>query len=725
MQKPGLISLAMILWLASGCATAPVGAPHERVAVLITQWGEPEGFDETYRRRVTERTYGDLSTSVNDPCTANHVGTIPFASHLGMLPFALAYPVKGVEGAYDSFGFYRLSADGQTYVSVFDPKITYRKSELPQTPGLVIPAIESQSRTQRSLWGLDPRDGRNYLDGIWQIGAGSRKSPNPLAWPNGIRDLDEISYVAGITDMNVLYEDQRPRLSEANQVLDREARRVLSDLFGDAVDVRSGAYAPSDAGLPPEEDVAVAFAREGFTKIVIARETTDNNNYANNFMSRGYSMEAVCRAGFDGKMAVEQVRQIGRTPEYNWALMQTLKPHLERVPDGGEVTILYATYGLPWPGGNPQGPFAQPHPWAKEVYHENAYNNYIAFKRYAEMTYGSRWRLNFNHAGKTGDRRPDSYFGYGMYKPELLQDYGLFKEAQGQDLARENRFRTLREEVDLAKSEGRRELIILPSHWYDNGRDPLLALRLLQEFPLNTREDFRKGKFWVEWCEKPGSTQPVGCDSADAGLTRIQFGEAFDKVAREVTLGYAHRIRGGIERFGVFPGNLDVRIAARGAVRRDTGGTVEVTSGALAGARLQVAADAHPGWPESFDWKQNQMFVDPADNFISAWDDFTAYIGTQKVPLGALERRARVVSEPALIGPYRTLVNRPMTVTLPFRNGKVETGAQPYIYNEVTRDWDPVYRPAGSPAVRFDEESGTASFDSQVFGVFALAVAKN
>ena len=121
----------------------------------------------------------------------------------------------------------------------------------------------------------------------------------------------------------------------------------------------------------------------------------------------------------------------------------------------------------------------------------------------------------------------------------------------------------------------------------------------------------------------------------------------------------------GVERFGVLPATLNVRVAARGDVTKAGGGTVAVTEGQLSGARLVVAADAYPGWPEDFDWKQHRAFTDPADNFVGAWDDFSAYLGQQDVPLRSLEKKARVVSEPVLVGPYRTLVNRPATVTLP------------------------------------------------------------
>ena len=45
-----------------------------------------------------------------------------------------------------------------------------------------------------------------------------------------------------------------------------------------------------------------------------------------------------------------------------------------------------------------------------------------------------------------------------------------------------------------------------------------------------------------------------------------------------------------------------------------------------------------------------------------------------------------------------------------------------FVYNEASLGWDPVFVPAGSAPLRYDEKTRTASFDTQVFGVFALVV---
>ena len=704
---------------ASGAAPAPANAQTnaERIAVLITDWAEPEGLDPLYRREVIRRSFGGNAASPNQPCTEDFVGQPPFRQQLGLIPYAVGFKTQGLEGLYDSMGLYRLSADGQRYVSIHDSAVTVAVKDIPAIPGIVTAAKDISNPQQRSFWAIDPRDGTNYLEGLFMIGAPPKgPGPNPLSMPNGIRDADEFSLAAGITDFSILHDDLSPRLSPATVQIETTTARWLRAMFGDRIDVRHGAYAPTRGLTRFEEDVALDFAREGFRKMVLVRETTDNNNYANNFMTRGYVQRALCLAGHKDTFTYQQSRQVGRTPEYNLALLHVAKKHLDRIARGSEVAVLYTTYGLPFPDRPTQGPFSAPHPWSKEVYHENAYNNYISFKRYLEAYYGDRYRLHFNPQGKSGDRRLDNYFSYGL---SVAQD---FTSADPQ-----NRFSTLRENIDLAKREGRREILVLLSHWYYDGRDPLLAIRKLQQIPLNTRTDFRQGKRWVEWCERRDSPTPVACDPADASLSRLQYSETFDAWAREFSIGYANNIRTAIERFGVFPSNVNLSITARGAIDREGGGSVEVKSGELRGARVVVAADAHPGEPEAFDAKNYRAFADPADNLVSAWDSFEAYVGTQDVPVGHLADHGEAVSAAVLFGPYRTIVNRPASFTLPLTGKRKLSEAEvarlrAFVYNEASNGWDPVFVPAGSAPLRYDSKTRTATFDTQVFGVFALVV---
>jgi hypothetical protein len=709
-----LSTLVATTLLASGTAAAQ---NKEKIAVLITDWAEPQGIDPLYRREVINRSFGASAAMADAPCTEDFVGAPPFRQQLGLIPYALGFKTRGLEGAFDSMGLYRRSADGVYWVSIYAPKVRLVVKDLPDTPGLITPAKDMRNPQQRSFWAIDPRDGTNYLEGVFMIGSSPRgPGPNPLAMPNGIRDADEISMASGITDFSILHDDLTPRLSPMTEEVERTTERVLHDLFGDQIDVRFGAYAPTTGLSRFEEDVALDFAREGFKKMVLVRETTDNNNYANNFMTRGYIQRALCLAGFRDTFTYQQSRQVGRTPEYNLALLHVAKKHLDRLPRGSEVAVLYTTYGLPFPDRAGVGPFSAPHPWSKEVYHENAYNNYISFKRYLEAYFGDRYSLYFNPVGKSGDVRLDNYYSYGLSVP---QDFTATDP--------EDRFRTLRENIDLAKRDGRREILVLLSHWYYDGRDPLLAIRKMQQIPLNTRTDLRQGKRWVEWCERADSPSPVDCNTADPSITRLQYSETFDAWGREFSIGYANNIRTAIERFGVFPTSTNMTIAARAAIDREGGGSVQVNVGALRGAKLVIAKDMHPGKPESFDSKNYRAFRDPADNLVSAWDSFEAYIGSQRVPVERLRDHGEAVSPAILMGPYRTIVNRPATVTLPIVDKRKLSAndvsrLRAFIYNEASLGWDPVFVPAGSAPLRYDAKTRSASFDTQVLGVFALVV---
>lgn len=709
---------SVLVWTAGlAQAATPVVPNADRVAVLITDWAEPEGFDAHYRRTVVSRSFGARALRPDEPCTENFVGQFPFRSQIGLVPFAVAFETKGLEGVYDSMGLYRRSADGATYTSIVDPSVTIAAQDLPPTPGLVRPARDIEKKPlSRSFWALDPRDDTNYLDGVYQIGRSPvGRQANPLAFPNGIRDADEYSYAAAITDFGILHEDQTPRLSPATQQVEQATIVTLQALFGDRIEVRHGAYAAFPPHTRVEDDVALELAKEGFRRMVLARETTDNNNYANNFMTKGYIERALCQGGYGGQIEYQQARQVGRTPEYNLALLHIAKQNLDNIPQGAEVAVLYTTYGLPFPGSEAPGPFAAPHPWAAEVYHENAYNNYIAFKRYLEAYFGDRYQFAWNPRGRAGDLRTDNYYSYGIFTPA---------DSNTADPAL--RFRTLRENIDIAKQDGRKEVLVVLSHWYYNGRDPLLAIRVLQDIPLQTRDEVRDGQLWKLWCERRDASTPVPCDADDPDVVRLQYTETFDRWAREFGIGYAHRIRGAVERFGVLPTTVDLEIAATGPIDRVRGGTVRVARGALRGTQLTVPPDAYPEQPERFTIKDHRVFNDPADNMVSAWDDFDAHIGTQRVPVRKADDQGRRVSAAVLLGPYRTLFNRPATVTIPVQTARKPEPARlrAFIYNEVSEDWEPVLPPAGSPGLRYDAAKRSVSFETQVLGVFLILEAK-
>lgn len=709
----GLVIAAAVI---SGCdnkaSTPPENSANaEKVGVLITGWGEPQGFDFQYRKDIGRSRGGAAKATPWEACTEMYAGHWPYSTQVGLLPFAVAHKFPLLGAAWDSMGVYRKTEDGN-YVSVLDPSVTLKAADIPQVDGMIKPISESTMFPERSINGIDPRDGKNYLEGIYQIGQAVRgRGPNPLKFSNGLGDADEIGIVASMADMGFMYEDQTPRPNMLDEKMTETAITTLKSLFGDRVDARFGAYAATPGIFPAEEDVALDFAREGYRKLVLARETTDNNHYANMFMTRGIVYKALCQQGWADDIAIEQTRQVGRTPEYNTMLLDILRPYLERREKGSEVALVYTTYGMPFPGGKDKGPFGVAHPLAKDVYHENAYFNYQSFKRYAKAAFGKDYSLAFNRPGKESDLRTDSYYAYAMFPTRF---YGEPNDPL--------RFPTIRETIDQAKKDGRRDVIVLLSHWNYTNTDNMLGMRKLNQIPYNSREDVRNGKTWIDWCEKVDSPAPVDC--AEAGAIRLSFTEVFDRKATEFGVGFGHRLRTAVERFGLLPEGVNP--VAKAPVTQLNGGSVSVADGELAGVSVTVPADPAPGKPESFEWNNYEAFVDPAKPFVGAWEDYTAYIAPATVGADSLAARANVVSPVVLVGPYRTLMNKSARISLPFAKDKVTDAnvVRPYIYNEVTRDWDPVYDVAGGEGIYVDFEAGKITFDTQVFGMFVLAAEK-
>jgi hypothetical protein len=84
----------------------------------------------------------------------------------------------------------------------------------------------------------------------------------------------------------------------------------------------------------------------------------------------------------------------------------------------------------------------------------------------------------------------------------------------------------------------------------------------------------------------------------------------------------------------------------------------------------------------------------------------------------------RAVSPTVYFGPYRTLFNAPAEITIPYDRSRVSDPARvkALIYNEITKDYDPVYPVSGAEPMRIDKPAGRASFDVQVLGNFVLVL---
>lgn len=714
-----------------------VPPPADRIAILVTGWGSPQTPVLEYAEKIREDSIiGKAATSANEACTDDYVGTFPFRSEKGLLPYAVAFKVKGLEKLWDGSGVYRRSSDGQTFVSIVDPKLVLTAEDIGEAE--VSPLREDARGISTGAFQPDPRTGVDYMADIVKV-----------KLPNGLHDVQESAMARyyWIEKMMGWNPSDTPRHDPMTLAVEKGVGRYMAEYFGDKVDTRFGYYAAIPGVSEEHDKIALDFAGEGYRKMVLARETTDHNNYANNFMDLYPVRKALCKAGYGkGEMAIDPVRQVGRTPEYNTTVVRNLRRYMDAIKPGSEVSVIYTTWGLPWPGGNPNaGPFSTPQPYIREVFHESAYLNFLSFKAYAlaafDQSQGGAYKLNFTKSGGVGgpNARTKALFAYAKSTPRQLgyRDDPLH-------------YTTVRQNLEKAiLDDGRKEIIILLSHWYNNSSQTGLDIRMVNDLPLNSVEEMKNDHYSKTWCERytaPGAYEQMvqpgsGCPN---GFTRIQLTETFNDFAQDFTLGYANRIRGGVERFGVFP-DLGIRASARGDISKERGGGVEVSEGPLRGVRLVVQPDPRPDEPEGYQWENRYRpesdehpntgpqavraindYVNAASFLDSAKDDFTAYIGTQAlsdpqskigmpVPDGA-------VSPVVLIGPYRTIVNAPARVTLPYDPARVAepAGIRPYIYNELTGDFDPVYPVVGGTPLSVDGSASTVSFDVQVFGNFVL-----
>ncbi len=724
--------------LAYACPLASALAQSESaddIAVIITGWGSPHGTSKAYNEYLVWRNSGGVLVTLPDqPCSDWHVGEYPYKMELGRLSYAQAQKVKGFEELWDSYGIYRLSEDGQTYISLIDPENTHSVADLDGVE--IIEMKDVRSRSGGLAYAPDPRDGSDYLQGIYRIGQA-----------NGMHDYLESDTVYWMRVGGLMGWD--PNVPAYLPEGAKKEYEYLSDYvgnhFSDNVEILQGKYAPADGLRAHLPDTVVDVAGRGLRKLVLAKPITDHNLYANFYWDKALTLQGLCRANFDvDDFSIEQVRQLGRTPEYNHMVVNELAPHFDTIAPGSEVSIIYATYGLPWPGGDPaEVPRTSSQPWIKETFHENAFLNFRSAKEAIVRAYddssGGAYRLNFNKPESINpNSRVDSLYAYAMYDgPNLGRPYDLLA------------YTNIRDNLDeLLWEDNPEDVIILLSHWHGIAPITAVTLRAVNNIPLNTKEEIENRVLTLTWCELysgPGDyeQQLAENNQCPEGWTRLQITDAFQDLSKDYAAAFSSRIRGGVERFGVFP-DLDIEIAAEGSITKLSGGEVAVTEGPLKGARLDVHPDPKPAEPESRTWDKafrsdkdegtpymeadairGVNVRDAREDFLdSAKDDFTAYIGTQTKsdPDTELPSREDAASPAVYVGPYRTLFNAPATVTLPYDPTKVEDPSllRAFIFNDLSGDYEPVDPvPSGQP-VRVDEAARTASFDVQTLGVFVL-----
>ncbi len=710
--------------------TAQATPVEDQVAVLITGWGMPAGYNFNYAwttsnyPRIGDKTPDWVTSEAEEAalCKIGHVGEWGQRSHIGMLPWMITFEVAGYEEFWDYTGIYIF--EGGVYkspnpaIAAVDPGV-----DIPAgTP--IVPLKDVLDHTGSLSYPVDSRTGEDHLDGWYRIGDWD----NPFS--NGIHDLVEGGppYYKRLHGIIGQPADPAEALEPVPAVQEQDyyLEHLMDTAFGDRIDMRYGNYTAvkDDNGTSitkMHDDVAEEFADEGFTKMLLARETTDFNNYALEFMTGNYVKERLCELGKLDSMEIHMSRQVGRTPEFNTMNIINLRPYIESFTEGSTIAIIYVTRGLTWGKKETTGLFGSPHPWSKEVYHDNAYLNYLSLKKALRAEFGGRYDLVFTHEGIETDLREDNFYTYGLGNDVDLKGYGG-----------ETVFASIRDKIQQAKADGIDKMIIVPGHWNYDNLDTILRMKELNDIPLPPKSNLEAGIFEWTHCEPAGSwnatsetwdgIDDVACDDPTSVATIIAA-PSYSYVSEEFAVSYYVMLRGALEKFGLFPYGEEPDIDATRMVAKLSGGIVTVTdpTSPIAGASIAIPADPYPGYPEGFTWEAGLPDTavpinDPADTNDCMWEDTHISIGFQASPPAMTS--ATSVGPAVHIGPYRTIFNRDVTITVPYDSALAGTQAvNVYIYNHITESWDAIAPDVVNPL------TGTVTFTTQVLGLFQAAAA--
>ncbi|MCX5904935.1 MAG: hypothetical protein NTV89_16020 [Proteobacteria bacterium] len=692
-MKANKLYLLLTIMLLVPCVSMAQSTPvKDKVAVLITGWGMPAGYNFGYAWTSPDLAQvGDKTEYEGQPCKIGHVGEFPYQSHMNFIPWSILFKTAGNEQFYDYYGVYKL--ENGTYVSPNPDIPPVNPADIPE--GIPVTPLKDVTESGVLKYPVDPRDGMDYVAGWYQIGTFQKP------FPNGVHDFKEsmpgiyTRYygIMGVPKEAVDPNDQHPAVLAQDAFL----KKLMDASFGDSIDMRFGAYSPISGYTRREDDVAEDFAKEGFTKMLIARETTDNNRYANEFFSGNYVKERLCELGKLDSTQIQQTRQVGRTPEFNAMNIRNLKPFIEAFPEGSTIGIIYVTRGLPWGKDETSGPFGTAHPWSKEIYHENAYLNYLSLKKALKTAFGSRYNLVFTRGGAESDLRADNFFSYAVNKTN--ENGGVFI--------------SVREAIQAMKQDGIDKIVIAPGHWNYDNIDTILTMKLNNGLPITPKADILANKFGCTHCEDADG-KVVACDSP-AKAAQITAASSFSNLPEEFATAYYVVLRGTLERFGLYPKDARISIAAQQPVTKLDGGTVAVTKffSLINKAKIEIPPDPYPDRPESFTDKTAIPVNDPNDTNECMWEDTNIIIGQQLNPPAM--KTARAVGPAVHFGPYRTFFNRDVTITIPYRRllalGKT---VKAYVYNHVTKDWD---------ALETEKKvNGTITFKTKVLGLFQAGV---
>ena len=181
MKKKSIVGLFCLL--AVICTQASYAAT-DKVAVLITGWGMPVGYNFDYAWTTSDYPrIGDKTDpeNPNDPCKIGHVGELPYQSHINMIPWAITYETEGMEEFFDYHGIYIYNADNDSFRSPNPAIASVDNASIPDgVPRTPLSKVKDQYGT--ITYPLDPRDNTtDYLDGWYRIGSFTNQFPNGIS----------------------------------------------------------------------------------------------------------------------------------------------------------------------------------------------------------------------------------------------------------------------------------------------------------------------------------------------------------------------------------------------------------------------------------------------------------------------------------------------------------------------------------------------------------------
>ncbi len=668
----------------------------DKIAVLILSWGAPDGDCLEYAwQSHQDARIGDRTRYPGQPCKFGHMGEFPYETHIGLLPWGLTCAWPGAENIYDNSGLYQLIDD--IYVSIHPDIPSLTKDLIPSDIPVIAAIEEPDMRTGGLLYPPDPRTGEDTVAGWYKIG--SFEKP----FPNGAGDIFEgaaLVFKRYATILGGPAEKPEACLESvyARDILER-TMSMLEESFGDRVDVRFGMYTAVPGITKSRVEIAEEFANEGFTKMVIARETTDNNNYANDIMGKNYIMERLCEIGKLDEFEFNQTRQVGRTPEFETMNVMNIKRFIEAYPEGSRIAIIYTTRGTSWGSQTGSGTMKTQREWFKEVGPENRYLNFLSWKKAIKAAYGNRYKLVFTKGGVESDLVEDNFYAYALVREDRLVDGVL----------------TMRQAIQKAKEEGYDKIIAPYCHSYYDSVENLIDMREINGIPLISKEGLQTGNFDLTYCEDAAGSE-VDCSSGSA-VAKISIPPAFSNFTDEFAASYYVVLRGTLEKFGLYPKNVLLNDMTSKLVTKLDGGTVEVTnpSSLIRGAKIEIPPDPYPDRPEGFTWETAIAPGDPNETNDCLWEDTTIIIAHQLNPNPM--KATRPVGPAVHFGPYRNFFNRDVSITIPYSVKKAgNKNLRACIYNHITNDWDTI------EADTVDKANGLVVFKTQVLGLFRAGV---